>query len=587
MVALRIAAAITALAAIVTVFVLWAKVGHHGGVQTTAGAAPLVANLGEQLSPSFSPEGRRVVFVWNGEHQDNFDIYVGFIDHPESPPARLTTDAAIDYSPVWSPDGNWIAFCRGTEKAAGDLWVIPASGGTERKIRSLNSIAIPSAKSLSWSSDSRFLVSSTGFSSGDENGLFLVNVKTGAYRLLTQSHAGENDVAPALSPDGRLLAFERDTGRGVSSIALLPFSTDKRVRGDVRVFTWPGFEHLSNGGPAWTPDSRAIVFDSNKDGDAHLWVVSIDRPDIPKLLPYGGDVQNAAVSLRGQLAFQHQPVNANIWKLDVQSLLSGKDAKPARVLASTRIADSPAVSPNGQELVFSSNRAGYTELWTSDVNGTDVKALTAMKASSGSPNWSPDGRLVVYDVRVAAKPQIFTIPSGGGRPTSLTDGQYADVVPCFSPDGRWIYFSSNRTGTFQIWRMAATGGAAEQVTRGGGFAGMFSPDGTYLYYSKQNTPASSVWRKSLATGHDELLVPSVINRAFVPTRAGLFYVSQAANKPRSLFYLSFESRASRLVFNFDRNIRLGLALSPDKRSLFYSQVDQSSQDLQLVRDFWR
>ncbi|MDQ2711775.1 MAG: hypothetical protein M3Y72_15650 [Acidobacteriota bacterium] len=584
---LKSVAAIAALAVTVSVFLLSVKRSRHPGIQTSAGAAPLVANLGEQLSPSFSPDGRRVAFVWNGESQDNYDIYVASIDHPALAPVRLTKDAAIDYSPAWSPDGKWIAFCRGTEKAGGSLWMMPASGGTEHKITSLNSIAISSAKSLSWAPDSGFLVSSASFSSGDENGLYLVNIRTGAHRLLTQSPAGENDVAPAVSPDGRVLAFERDTGRGVSSIALLPFHTDNRVRGDARILTWPGFDHLSNGGPAWTPDSRAIVFDSNKGGDSHLWVVPIDRSDIPKLLPYGGDVQNAAISVRGRLAFQHQPLNANIWKLDVRSLLSGKDTNPTRVLASTRIADSPAVSPDGQKLVFSSNRAGYMELWTSDVNGTDVTPLTAMKASSGSPSWSPDGRLVAYDVRVAAKPQIFTIPAGGGRSISLTDGQHADVVPYFSPDGRWIYFSSNRTRTIQIWKMTATGAAVEQVTHSGGFAGMFSPNGKYLYYSKQNTPFSSVWRESLATGREELLVPSVVNRAFVPTDTGLFYVSQSGDKPRSLFFLSFESRVNRLLFSFDKSIRLGLALSRDKRFLFYSQVDQSSQDLQLVRDFWR
>ncbi len=580
-------AVLAALAAIGCVVLLWAKLIHHPSIQTTASAAPLVANLGEQLSPSFSPDGQRVAFVWNGEHQDNYDIYAASIDHPESTPIRLTKDAAIDYSPAWSPDGKSIAFCRGTEKLGGGLWVIPASGGTEREIRSLTSIAISSAKSLSWSPDSRFLVSSASFGSGDKNGLYLVNIQTGDYRLLTQSHPGENDVAPAVSPDGRLLAFERDTGRGVSSIALLPFHTDNRVKGDARILTWPGFDHLSNGGPAWTPDSRAIVFDSNKGGDAHLWVVPIDRSNIPKLLPYGGDVQNAALSLRGQLAFQHQPLNANIWKLDVRSLLSGKNTNPTRVLASTRIADSPAVSPDGQKLVFSSNRTGYTELWTSAVNGTDVTPLTAMKASSGSPSWSPDGRLVAYDVRVAAKPQIFTIPPAGGRPISLTDGEHADVVPSFSPDGKWIYFSSNRTGAIQIWRMTATGAAAEQVTHSGGFAGMFSPDGTYLYYCKQNTPISSVWRESLATGREELLVPSVISRAFVPGDTGLFYVSRSAERPRELFFLSFESKISRPLFDFEKSIRLGFALSRDKRFLFYSQIDQSSQDLQLVRDFWR
>ena len=73
-------------------------------------AVPLTSYPGEERQPSFSPDGNQVAFSWNGEKQDNFDIYVMPISSGN--PVRLTTDPAQDTSPAWSPDGRTIAFLR-------------------------------------------------------------------------------------------------------------------------------------------------------------------------------------------------------------------------------------------------------------------------------------------------------------------------------------------------------------------------------------------------------------------------------------------------------------------------------------------
>ncbi len=555
-------------------------------IHTNLIPVPLSTYLGDQEAPTFSPDGSKIAFVWNGEDQNNFDIYVKSVSSPQL--LRLTTSADIDYSPAGSPDGKWIAFCRGTQVGEGGLWIVPASGGVEHRVSIVDRTVRPSDRALSWMPDGKFVVVSHTPGTNKGDGLYLVDVKAGTERLLTSPKPGEDDDAPAVSPNGKWIAFSRDTGLGISAVYLLPFDPRRVGRTEPKRLSWPGLSHVYAGNPAWTPDSKHVVFDSNKGGDHYLWIASVNRPGKASLLPYGNGLTSPTISRAGELAFAHEILNVNIWKLDLRALAEGKSTGPAAVIASTRIQDSPKVSPDGQRLVFASNRSGYTEIWTSSIDGANAASLTAMNVPvTGSPSWSPDGRLIAYDSRVRTRPQIFSIAAKGGKPVGLTDGLHIDVVPSFSPDGKGIYFSSNRSGEMQIWEMSLTGADAKQVTTKGGFAAVFSPDGEYLYYSRGNAPFSSLWQRQLSTGRERCIVSMVPNRSFVPVNEGVFYRSISPDRKDELLFLNFRSNTTKRLFTFEKNLGLGMAISPDHHYLFFAQEDQHQQDLQMVQGFWR
>ena len=120
------AAGLLTLAA-VCVDVVWLVQSRGRTSQSSQVLIPLTAHPGWEGAPSFSPEGNQVVFAWNGEKQDNFDIYVKLIGTGGL--FRLTDHPNAEGSPVWSPDGRWIAFQRELEQDRVAVLLKPAIGG--------------------------------------------------------------------------------------------------------------------------------------------------------------------------------------------------------------------------------------------------------------------------------------------------------------------------------------------------------------------------------------------------------------------------------------------------------------------------
>jgi hypothetical protein len=93
---------------------------------------PVVTNVGEKYTPSLSPDGQHLAFAWNGGAGPYFSLYAKIVGTEEL--LRLTKQTSVDFDPVWSPDGRYIAFCR-IQKGETGIYIIPALGGAERRVR--------------------------------------------------------------------------------------------------------------------------------------------------------------------------------------------------------------------------------------------------------------------------------------------------------------------------------------------------------------------------------------------------------------------------------------------------------------------
>jgi Tol biopolymer transport system component/predicted Ser/Thr protein kinase len=564
---------------------VWFSRSHSGVPEEPLAAVPLTSYPGYEGEPSFSPDGNQVAFVWDGDKQDNRDIYVKLIGG--GPPLPLTRHPTADFSPAWSPDGRWIAFLRELPGGKAAVFLIPALGGSERKLAEIHNEPYSGYSGLAWSPDGKWLVVPDKSAPTDPYALFLLSVESGEKcRLTSPSVQLFGDSAPALSPDGHTLVFIRRAVFFVSDLYLLALSDGFKALGEPKRLT---SDNRDTSSPSWTPDGREIIFSSGSVSRPNLWRVAASGSGKPQRLASVGEGGSyPAISRLGhRLAYTRELADPNIWRVGVAGP-QGKTTPPMSFISSTRDEAGPEFSPDGKRIAFASDRSGGYEIWLCNSDGSNPVKLTAF----GGPltvgqRWSPDGEHLVFFSDAEGQYEIYVISANGGKPQRLTSDPANDLVPSWSRDGKWIYFASNRSGEHQVWKMPAHGGAAVQVTRKGGSMPVESPDGRVLYYKKRGEDTLGLWKVPVKGGEESQVLESFSGGSeFAVVDEGIYFNPRPDSAGHySIQFFSFASKKTRVVATLEKPVFHGFTVSPDGRWILYSQIDQQGKDLMLVENF--
>jgi Tol biopolymer transport system component/DNA-binding winged helix-turn-helix (wHTH) protein len=555
-------------------------------------SVPLTSYVGSEICPSFAPDGERVAFAWDGEKQDNFDIYVRQIG--DGTLLRLTSDPKPDLSPAWSPDGRTIAFLRLNSDEKGEILLMPSvAAGPARSLAAVTAplTIYPQSKFIAWSPDSKWLVVSDAPSYGGVMSLFLLSVETGEKRRITLPPNEYDDVDPSFSPDMRHLAFARYTGAqgAASDLYVVNLSVNLEPEGPPERLTFYN-RHLAS--PVWASDGRSILFTRTELAGNHgIWRINLSARKIEPL-PLSADSSSALdLSRRGhRLVYTREISNTNVWAVDLPppKSRSGWRSNPKPWMRSTlgMGAGNPQFSPDGQQVAFQSDISGTGEIWVSDRDGSHARQLTHMGAIvSGFPRWSPDGKNIVFHSRPKGLASLYVISAEGGAARRLDTGEVDDVSPSWSHDGRWVYFTSRETGDVQVWKMPASGGPKIQVTKRSGWVPLESDDGQYLYYI---TSQNVLWKLPLAGGEETQILSDLapLGSAYALGKQGIYFIrATGQGGGQELAFLRFATRQISPVVTIPRSVTDGLALSPDERLILYSQRDHVSGNLMLVENF--
>jgi Tol biopolymer transport system component/DNA-binding winged helix-turn-helix (wHTH) protein len=544
---------------------------------------PVTSLAGTEDQAAFSPDGKQIAFVWDGESEDNGDIYVKLVGAEQ--PLRLTTNPAAETDPTWSPDGRDIAFLRHSAKAAA-LCVISSLGGAERKLADIFPYRpVVIGNTLNYSPDGKFLVLPDKQSQDEPFSIYSVTLQSGEKTKLTSPPAGSvGDLFPAYSPNSQTLAFVRSISIAAADIYLFAAGAAEPQR--------LTFDNTSIRGLSWTPDGKELVFASRRGGSNYgLWKISKADGVLERLTANERDIYSPTISHQGnRLSYTQSMSDANIWQFDLTKN-KPQDQQLHLLIASTLEENGPQYSADGKRIVFASRRSGSFEIWICDADGRNPRQLTNIGgALTGTPRWSPDSRHIVFDSWLGGNAAIYVINADGGAARRLTSDTDEDVTPSWSRDGRWIYFGCTRSGSMQIWKISAEGGAATQVTRHGGFEGFESADGQYFYYAKGRA-MPGIWRVPVGGGEESLVVDyhqAGLWRYWAVTDKGIYFATAETPSHPLIEFFNFDTRKITTIAKLNKPLFKtdpGLAVSPDEKSLLVVQIDQKGSDIMLMENF--
>ena len=393
------------------------------------------------------------------------------------------TPDAYEKWPAWSPDGQRIAFARmgNTSRA---LLTVSALGGAERMIaeRGKETSWMPH---VAWLPDSRSLVMTWPTRRG-RSGLVHHVLETDVRRQLTEAPDGFIDAHPRVSPDGAMVAFERD-GAGRTGLFVLPMSGGEPMQ----IGAWASGVM---GGLTWTPDGAEVLFARPELSGRRLLRARADgrTPATPVTAVSHGAIGPSVSQYRAggkyRLALMTgQPdMGLRIIDLQPQQRGSGTIAGDVPFSDSTRMDVPGRFSPDGRAVAFASDRGGSQQVWVAQRDGSGLRSITELEdASVNVGAWSPDGASVLFDATVRGNTDLYVARADGGPSRRLTASAAAEFDGEWSRDGAWIYYVSEQSGSPFIRRMPSAGGTGVQITSEPGFEPRELSDGRSIFFIDQ------------------------------------------------------------------------------------------------------
>ncbi len=455
-----VAVAVIALAGIARILAGPSRSEHAALAQTTV--RPLTSLPGFAGAVSWAPVGGQVAYMHsNNSSADLFVLAVGGV------PRALSTHAADELTPRWSPDGKKIAFIADYGTGSALYWISP-SGGTPRRV---TDIGIPLLEKTMtaflalganpWSPSGKEIIVSRMDAKGGMS-LWRVDIESGNVVRLTTPALGDDDMGAAWSFDGRRIAFSRMRG-GIGRLVVIPAEGGNP--------TTVLHDSSSNLAPAWMRGDEDLVFMSSRSGALNLWQVHLRSGVLRRVTAAPTFDYLPSVSKEtGEIAYTQFSHQTDIHRLN----LADSSGTHPRITYQSFDNFGARTARDGQSFVYFSNRTGNFDVWRHDLQTGQELPLTTHRANDFVPDVSPDGNSVaflsdrggIYELwimdREGRNPRRVTdhaIPLAGGGPVDVHFGG-----PRWSPDGRLIGYIAPTDAGLGLW-VVAPDGSGRRATR--------------------------------------------------------------------------------------------------------------------------
>jgi len=477
---------------------------------------------------ALSPDGRRLAFVGT-DAGGVTALWVQSLDEPAGQPLAGTEGALM---PFWSPDSQFIGFLAGGKVKriaatggpplilaehtgggnAGASWNrdgvillsgprlgnpirrVSASGGAPSPVTTLNADAGETVHGFPFFlPDGRHFLylavgSKTGgsVSSNSPNGIYVTGLDSNERKLLVPggSNAKYAEGYLLFLRGQMLMAQPFDAQRLELTGAAVPIADDVAIGGVTGISGGYSVSEtgvlayqtgsVNEGGPADT-STQLVWFDRSGKAIGALG----DKAGY-------GDLELASDGKRGAVSLLDRTRRTrDIWLFDI--------ARGLRTRFTFDSAEESASvwSPDGDRVVFNTNRKGHFDLYQKASSGSGAEQELLVDTRDKYPiDWSPDGRFILFGVGAtgATAYDLWVLPLFGDRkPFPFLQTPFGEVSGRFSPDGRWIVYASDESGRSDVYVAPFTGrggtpGSKWQISTAGGTQPRWRKDGKEIFY---------------------------------------------------------------------------------------------------------
>jgi len=453
---------------------------------------------------------------------------------------RLTTGAGNETNPIFSPDGNWIAFT-GEYDGNVDVYIVPATGGVPRRLT-----YHPGNDSVAgWTPDGKqvLFVSGRASESGRTAHLFTIPID-GVFPTALPLPMGYEG---SYSPDGTRLAY-----------VPLPraFQAWKRYRGGRTTPIWIARlsdssiekvprENSNDFNPMWI--ENRVYFLSDRNGPVTLFSYDTTSRKVSQVIGNDGlDIKSASAG-PGAIVYE-QFGSLNLYdlksgktrKLDIRVNADLLAVRPKYEKVASRITNA-ALSPSGARAVFEARG----EILTVPAEKGDVRNLTNTPgAAERDPSWSPDGKWIAYFSDESGEYALYLrnqTGMGEVRKINLGNSPSFFYLPTWSPDSKKIAYFDKRLNLWYVEIEKGTPVKIDSSKRGGSFSPSWSPDSRWIAYIK---PTQSWYRAIFIYSLEE-------SKSFQVTDGLSDATSPVFDKSGKYLYFTASTDIGPAVFGFD------------------------------------
>ena len=438
---------------------------------------------GVSYDPSLSPDGKTLAFT----STRNGETRVWIKDLVSGSESALCKSPS--FAPKFSPDGTSVLFSR-NEGLRNDLYRVALATREERPVAR-------AAANGDWAPDGRSVIyrrQKTEIGSVEPDEIVAVDLGSGQGRTLYRGViVSSGGVFPSWSPDGQVIGVGVTEGQtGVPDrIGLLDPKSGELEPFPIEV---PHVAVSKLQGMAWVSSRRLALLLADGGGvggtagsSGRVATFDLGSKRVRSLMPLQPVGAGIAVAGPGSLV-----VSLGSQEQSLYELRRGPDGGWESAEARTEGPYSdrqPAYSPDGEWLLFSSNRSGNNDLWRLNRESGELQRLTDHEAQDWDPATSPDGRSLVFSSNRSGGYQIWMAEADGSSPRQVTDLENAQN-PTMTSDGDWIVFTRQGAATdaIGIWKIRPDGRDLTLIRKtSNAFIPETSPDGRFVAYNGSNS----------------------------------------------------------------------------------------------------